>query len=1034
MKISSFHVDGFGAFADFGADDIDTGLVVLLGPNEAGKSTLFDFLTGVLFGFPTRKDNPRFRPPVRGGRHGGRLTVLDDNGGHWVVQRHAGAQRSFSVRRPDGSEGDEASLRRALAGASLPLFEAVFAVGLDDLGHMHSLESDEVRELLFTASILGQRRSATTAMRRLEDARNELARPRREDARANRLASELESVRSELAAAREDARRYELLHREAAALDDELTAVRSRLKAARGRQHELQLLEMCRQHHRMAEEARRRLAALPDVGAGAVLLEQAASIRQLANDRSGHLERLAKLDDLRSSRRSIDASVQRRLARLGRAWTLERALEAGPPESLRDSVRASRDRLDQLRVALASAQALLAQADSDVAALPPVPTEADEPPSLASLEGRVAALAELRERLGEAELFAAEALADERTGSEVALRRDVDSPARAAAVVLAVCGVLAAVLAAALLAGGRPLLGAAALTLGALLLTAGSLTWHRLRPTAGTGLVGDRNGKAGATPAAAGDVAHTRSLERARQLERARERIAGLAALLALEQPVSRVDADQFGLSLQRERERRRALDAASDARAGAERRRAVAAERLAAATRASDIERDAYGQWCLAHGFDASASPAETLERLDELDEIREAAAARRRVDSALGELEPSVASFAQRWRRLRDDVTAAMPAERESLQCDGDDALLVDAALSRLADLLDGATSLLASRASLEGERASAEAALAGSLGTGTAAERLRSQLADGDVLSWAVERSGLEEAADELRSSEEQLVRDHQSLAGEMRRLAASETIAELERRREALEADLESVLKRYLVLGTAHSLLRRTLAQHERERQPAVVAEAAAHFRRVTGGRYVGLLAGAGTEGHQAIRVLTAGGEAIEAHHLSRGTIEQLYLCLRLGLADSFAERSVSLPIVLDDVLVNFDPERAAAVADELAESSRSHQNPLPHLPSPSRRGDDAGGRAPPNRPPADPARATRTTLRPGRAAGPHRSGSATGPAGRRAVGQNWVSEYGGLSLANMRFPVVTACAETARMRPTSARARTDTPPR
>ena len=59
-------------------------------------------------------------------------------------------------------------------------------------------------------------------------------------------------------------------------------------------------------------------------------------------------------------------------------------------------------------------------------------------------------------------------------------------------------------------------------------------------------------------------------------------------------------------------------------------------------------------------------------------------------------------------------------------------------------------------------------------------------------------------------------------------------------------------------------------------------------------------------------------------------MSRGTIEQLYLCLRLGLADSFAHRSVSLPIVLDDVLVNFDPDRAAAVATELAATAGSHQ--------------------------------------------------------------------------------------------------------
>ena len=64
MRITSFHVDGFGALASLGEDALAPGLVVVHGPNEAGKSTLFDFLTGVLFGFPQRRDNARFHAPV----------------------------------------------------------------------------------------------------------------------------------------------------------------------------------------------------------------------------------------------------------------------------------------------------------------------------------------------------------------------------------------------------------------------------------------------------------------------------------------------------------------------------------------------------------------------------------------------------------------------------------------------------------------------------------------------------------------------------------------------------------------------------------------------------------------------------------------------------------------------------------------------------------------------------------------------------------------------------------------------------------
>jgi uncharacterized protein YhaN len=72
------------------------------------------------------------------------------------------------------------------------------------------------------------------------------------------------------------------------------------------------------------------------------------------------------------------------------------------------------------------------------------------------------------------------------------------------------------------------------------------------------------------------------------------------------------------------------------------------------------------------------------------------------------------------------------------------------------------------------------------------------------------------------------------------------------------------------------------------------------------------------------------VVDASGQRREAHELSRGTAEQLYLCIRLGYAADFARRSVSLPIVMDDVLVNFDPARARAMAGALALFAREHQ--------------------------------------------------------------------------------------------------------
>ena len=96
--------------------------------------------------------------------------------------------------------------------------------------------------------------------------------------------------------------------------------------------------------------------------------------------------------------------------------------------------------------------------------------------------------------------------------------------------------------------------------------------------------------------------------------------------------------------------------------------------------------------------------------------------------------------------------------------------------------------------------------------------------------------------------------------------------------------------------------------------------------------MTEGRYNCLLPSVGDDsaGREAIRVVSSSGLEMDASSLSRGSIEQLYLCLRLGLAETFAERAEALPLILDDVLVNFDPGRAASIAEALAATADRHQ--------------------------------------------------------------------------------------------------------
>jgi uncharacterized protein YhaN len=90
--------------------------------------------------------------------------------------------------------------------------------------------------------------------------------------------------------------------------------------------------------------------------------------------------------------------------------------------------------------------------------------------------------------------------------------------------------------------------------------------------------------------------------------------------------------------------------------------------------------------------------------------------------------------------------------------------------------------------------------------------------------------------------------------------------------------------------------------------------------------MTQGRYTDVrvpLDGAG------ISVVTDRGLLKPSDELSRGTVEQLYLALRVGFLASL-KAGRALPVLMDDVVVNFDEERRAGAAAAIAELARDRQ--------------------------------------------------------------------------------------------------------
>ncbi|MDA8292737.1 MAG: hypothetical protein M0Z33_13840, partial [Actinomycetota bacterium] len=321
-----------------------------------------------------------------------------------------------------------------------------------------------------------------------------------------------------------------------------------------------------------------------------------------------------------------------------------------------------------------------------------------------------------------------------------------------------------------------------------------------------------------------------------------------------------------------------------------------------------------------------AGAGAAALLELVDALDAIARLRSDRVEVAAMLERADQAAARYEADVARLAAALDVHGPPELAPTH--GGHIALVAALGDELRASLDRAHERDARRRRAD----EARSALVRRLEAVPRSRELAEELASGDPGAWRVEQESLSRALETAEARHDELVKEVRDAERELEQLAQSSEIAEREIERERVAADLASALEHYCVAWLADHLLDTALRRYERERQPEVVARASSLFRAVTGGRYVDLVTRADAESstRPELVALDAAGTALDAGSLSRGTAEQLYLCLRLALASSFARTAATLPIVLDDVLVNFDPARAAAVARAVVEAAETQQ--------------------------------------------------------------------------------------------------------
>ncbi len=210
---------------------------------------------------------------------------------------------------------------------------------------------------------------------------------------------------------------------------------------------------------------------------------------------------------------------------------------------------------------------------------------------------------------------------------------------------------------------------------------------------------------------------------------------------------------------------------------------------------------------------------------------------------------------------------------------------------------------------------------------VGQGDQADKLLEELRGGEVTGWQAAADDAARRLEELEAEYQQAIEVRKEVQDERSELEISADIPRIEGELQQAETELDELIERWRSLTVTQALVKQTLGEFVKNRQPQVLLDAGKSFRQVTDGAYERVLQ---ADDGETLMVRSGNGETKAPEQLSRGTLEQLYLCLRLGLAEEYAKRSLPVPLILDDILVNFDPQRKRRVAQILLDFAEQHQ--------------------------------------------------------------------------------------------------------
>lgn len=173
-------------------------------------------------------------------------------------------------------------------------------------------------------------------------------------------------------------------------------------------------------------------------------------------------------------------------------------------------------------------------------------------------------------------------------------------------------------------------------------------------------------------------------------------------------------------------------------------------------------------------------------------------------------------------------------------------------------------------------------------------------------------------LEEHEGERSDLDEAIVQERIELA----RMDGNAKAAEEAEKAQEILARMRDDVEQYMRLRLSWIILHREIERYREENQGALITRAANFFKTLTIGSFASLMVDYNDKDEPILQGVRPSGKQVVVEGMSDGTVDPLYLALRLATLEEYLESHEPIPFVVDDILIKFDDYRAEATLNAL----------------------------------------------------------------------------------------------------------------